>query len=133
MKYQKNIFLRHIIFRYLPLLLWFSLIWILSSQEGLSGNANPTLWFYLERKGAHVVEYFILTFLIWRVVGIWTKSLLEQILWTCIWVLWGAVFDESHQTLVMGREGKISDVGIDMIGASFALFFLIRSALKKQK
>jgi VanZ family protein len=123
MKQEIKIFSVRIFFwYYLPLFVWIGIIWFLSSQEGTIARESPHWSFYIQRKGAHIVEFFLLTFLFWRVVGLFTKNLLSTVVWTFIWVLWMAVLDESHQSLVVGREGKISDVIIDMIGATLAIF-----------
>jgi len=104
-------------------------------------RGDPTVWFYLERKGAHIFEYFVLTFLMWRAVRLWTKDMRDAIVWTLVWSLWAATLDESHQTLVLGREGKASDVIIDMIGVGLAtsvillwrdMFFRLHKKTKKK-
>lgn len=120
----KTISVQNFFWYYVPLLIWIGVIWFLSSQEGTIAREAPHWSFYVQRKGAHIVEFFILTFLLWRVIRLFTKNSLDTLVWTFIWVLWMATLDESHQNLVTGREGKVSDVIIDMIGASLALFIL---------
>ncbi|NCU41627.1 MAG: VanZ family protein [Candidatus Moranbacteria bacterium] len=120
----KIISVQNFFWYYAPLLIWIGIIWLLSSQEGTLAREAPQWSFYVQRKGAHIVEFFVLTFLFWRVIRLFTKNSLDTLVWTFIWVLWMATLDESHQSLVMGREGKVSDVIIDMIGASSALLII---------
>jgi len=122
MRSQNFVWRKHFLRYYLPLFVWLGVIWMFSAQEGLMVRGEPTLWFLLERKGAHVVEYFILAVLFFRVVGLWTKTLVDRTLWTLAWVVWMATLDETHQFFVPGREGKPSDVGIDMIGATLGVW-----------
>ncbi len=122
-KIEKN-FVQIFFWYYLPLFVWIGIIWFLSSQEGTITKEAPQWSFYVQRKGAHIVEFFLLTFLFWRVIGLFIKNNLDRFVWTFVWVLWMAILDESHQNLVVGREGKVSDVIIDMIGASLALLTL---------
>lgn len=118
----------------MALISWMSVIFFLSAQSGFSTHANPPLSFYLERKGAHAAEYFILAFLLFRTFRAFFPEEKRGLILACTvtLTLLYAVSDEFHQTFVFGREGKASDVLID--GISIALFiagyiFLVR--LKK--
>ena len=78
---------------------------------------NPSLMNHIVRKGAHVVAYMVLGFLVLNAqyasgaVGV--KSLAATML---ICVLFAAS-DEWHQTFVPGRGGQMSDVLLDSVGA----------------
>lgn len=112
------------IFRGITLVVWLLLIYYFSSQMSLGGSTNPNWMFYLERKGAHVFEYTVLTFLTYR---FFSWSLLAKKHALHIAVLFAfcyAVSDELHQTLVMGREGKFTDVLIDSLGIVITFSFL---------
>jgi hypothetical protein len=101
---------------YLPPFLWFLFMWLMSSQEGSGWSGGISLDYYLERKGAHIFEYAVFALLVWRVVCLWTNNARECFFWTLVWVLWAGVVDEVHQSFVFGRDGRIVDVGIDMMG-----------------
>ncbi len=89
-------------------LVWMGMIWYLSDQPNLSSGLEADWWL---RKGAHITEYAILTWLWWQAAG-------RRGLW---WVIWGviayAVSDEIHQSFVVGRHGSALDVVIDSTGA----------------
>ncbi|HFC76640.1 MAG TPA: hypothetical protein ENJ27_00180 [Candidatus Moranbacteria bacterium] len=106
---------------YLPVLLWLFLIFSLSSMKGNATHKNIDIWFYIERKGAHIMEYFILTILLLRLFSYEKVERIKAIIFAGgISLLW-AFSDEVHQLFVFGREGKISDVGIDFIGIFLAI------------
>lgn len=114
------------------LIAWMGVIFFFSAQSGLSVHENPPLSFYLERKGAHVFEYLVLAFLLFRTFHAYSatdrKSLL--LLASGLSILY-ALSDELHQTFVPGREGKLSDVLIDGIG--IALFVLGYALWKRSR
>jgi VanZ family protein len=99
---------------------WLGVIFYFSSRPGNTANLSPTFWFYVERKGAHIGEYFILTFLFVNFLKNQFTNKLELILMGGALSLLYAISDELHQLNVFGREGKISDVGFDLIGISLA-------------
>ncbi|MDD3498293.1 MAG: VanZ family protein [Candidatus Moranbacteria bacterium] len=134
MKKNKAIF--YFIFYYLPVFLWMGLIFYFSSLQGNGIKWEPNFWFYAERKGAHIFEYFVLTFLIARAFfagekiestrpDLKDKNFLKIILAGAVSLLY-AFSDEMHQAFVFGREGKISDIGIDLAGILIAIFIVIR-------
>lgn len=112
------------------LVLWMSVIFVGSSFPGASVRYEMSLPLYLERKGAHVFEFFVLTFLSWNVFRTFFPMERRGFLLRAAvaFSLLAAFLDETHQLFVPFREGKISDVGIDLIGISvFVLGFLFRS------
>lgn len=115
---------------YLPLLLWMGLIFYFSSLEGPGNVGEKDFWFYFERKGAHVIEFFILAILFYRIVSLHIKQKAQRIYWTIFLSILYAIFDEIHQIFVVGREGKISDIGFDVIGIILALI-LVKILTKK--
>jgi VanZ family protein len=84
---------------WLPVVLWASLIFALSSVPSLSSGLGG--WDYVLRKCAHVTEYAVLAFL----AG----------------VLYAAS-DELHQSFVRGRHASPIDVAIDSVGLLIGLF-----------
>lgn len=114
--------LKTFLWYYVPALVWFLFIWLMSSQEGSGWNGAVSWDYYLERKSAHIFEYAVLAFLVWRVIRLWVSNTKEVLFWTLVWVLWGGVVDEVHQSFIFGREGRIVDVGIDLVGGYIGIF-----------
>lgn len=90
------------------------------------------------RKVAHALEYALLTFLSYMALSSTNKisnktSYAESpvklmrsdnemnIIFTLWFTILNAIFDEYHQLFVMGRDGAITDVLIDMIGIVIVL------------
>lgn len=107
--------------RGLSLLLWMIVIFLLSGVPGSGDALQPTLLFYLERKGAHVIEYAILMLLSIRfAVLLFPRETFKRILLLCgCFALAYGVTDELHQLFVPFRGGKISDVFLDGFGILF--------------
>lgn len=106
------------------LVLWMLEIFALSQVPGTSVRYYDLLYF-LERKIAHAVEFFVLAFLAYKTFisfGVkYKKALAGMFFLSFTW----AIIDEVHQLFIFGREGKLVDVGIDGIGALlFLIFFL---------
>ena len=132
-------------FRYaLPLLLWASLIALLSMglfRGGLTERllATVALFLYADispatlaavhavlRKSAHVSEYMIFALLVWRLLQ---REAAER--WRTSWAVATAALglllagaDELHQFYTRSRAGSIVDVGWDALGVALALGFL---------
>lgn len=75
------------------------------------------------RKGAHVTEFAILTFL-------WVQTLRQTrlrppkpLLFAAAIALFYAAADEWHQTFVPGRTGHLIDVGVDSAGIALTVLF----------
>lgn len=84
--------------------------------ESAFGNFAMTII----RKGAHITEYFILFILIYNFIeDNFTRKKVYLIAFTIV-VLY-ASSDEIHQIFVPGRAGRITDIGIDTIGAIIAI------------
>lgn len=105
--------------RWLLPLVWMALIYLVSAQPTLP-HAPSAVWDVLLKKGAHVLEYAILTLLIWQAAGC-----------SRIGVAWVAAVayaasDEFHQTFVPGRNGTPVDVLVDAVGATAAAIAIWR-------
>jgi hypothetical protein len=111
---------------------WMAGIFIASSAEG-SGEYYYNLKVLIERKGAHVVEFFILAYLFWKFLRYSVSDFKRILVFVFLFSLSYAVSDEFHQLFVFGREGRLSDVGIDCIGIFIFLFAiaLFKKLLKK--
>jgi VanZ family protein len=84
------------------------------------------------RKCAHLTEYAVLAFLVWRArrKPLWRQTSPWQ--WRpAIEALWVTMFyaatDEFHQTFIPSREGCLRDVIIDSSGAVIGLIVLWRA------
>lgn len=106
---------------WLPLLVWMGIIFYFSSLPG-SPAVGHSWRIFFERKTAHVVEYFILAWLVIRWLKhysghdpafVWSWSLLFPFIY--------AISDEIHQSFVSGREARMRDVFFDLSGILIAL------------
>ncbi len=102
--------------RWLPLLTWMGLIFVLSGQAK-TDIPSFGVWDLLIKKGAHFLAYAVLAWLALWAVG---EAKRPYAIAFIIAVLY-AVSDEYHQTFVPGRNGQWLDVLIDSIGALTAL------------
>lgn len=144
---------------FLPAAAWYAVIFAFSAQTGeesgrLSGavvkgsigilgelgELFETDWdaflllTFLVRKAAHMSIYFVLTALLfyglWR-AGAQSGPRLAAAVGLCALL---AALDEFHQTFVPGRDGKLSDVLIDLGGGlCFLLFWVALSALRRRR
>ncbi len=131
---------------WLPVLLWMSVIFALSTRVGSSANTSriiipflhhlfpalpPTELFLihrLARKASHVAEYAILSYLIlramiqsWRNDPVRSGNLLAAAVASLCVASAYAATDELHQRFVPGRESQLNDVLIDASGAGLGL------------
>jgi VanZ family protein len=107
------------IHRWLPPLLWMGLIFYLSSQERLP---RPTgLPPNIQAIAGHVAAYAVLALLLFAALGSrsWNYAIRAAVVFA-VAVLYG-VSDEIHQSFVPGRDASAFDVGVDALGAAFAL------------
>jgi VanZ family protein len=120
---------------YLPVILWMGLIFYLSSVPGLSSGVSSISVEIFLRKSAHTFEYFILTFLFWRIFYSHLKfSLLKSSILSFCCCLLFAIGDEIHQFFVQDRAGRSLDVLIDLIGGTFGILFgSLISKIKRNK
>lgn len=107
-----------IFFRGLALLLWMGVIFLFSSMPGSGVMEEPSFAYYLERKGAHVIEYLVLMLLAIRcAISLFPGELFSRILMLSgVFSLAYAVTDELHQFFIPFRGAKMSDVGFDFLG-----------------
>ncbi|MCX5694624.1 MAG: VanZ family protein, partial [Candidatus Omnitrophica bacterium] len=99
---------------WLPVIIWATAIFCFSSIPDLKTSLKYD--FFL-RKAAHVGEYFILTFLLFRAfTGTFKISGFCFFICPAIFSFLYAVSDEIHQYFVLGRCCSVKDVLIDSIG-----------------
>lgn len=126
---KKNNQVKFFLFYIVPIFVWMGIIFYFSSLQGDGARWKPNIWFYAERKGAHVVEYAVLTFLILRSLlagAKGKKDALKIVILSGLLSLLYAFSDEIHQSFVFGREGKISDVGIDLVGILIVSLIILK-------
>lgn len=119
-----NLKLKRILY-ILATLFWMSFIFYFSSIPNLKSQYEAD---FLYRKVAHILEYFILTFLLFKTFKSLNfydkKSIFAAIFFSIIY----AATDEYHQTFIFGRDGKFYDILIDSFGSFlFYLFYFIKN------
>ncbi len=109
---------RVILLRGLPLFSWMGVIFFFSSLHGSAYPYEVTLSYYLERKGAHVLEYAVLMILAVRLFfALFPRDAVRRILMlSAAFAITYALSDELHQFFVSYRGAKMSDVLIDGLG-----------------
>jgi len=106
-----------------PVIIWAGIIFWLSSIPDLKSDLKED---FILRKMAHILEFAILTFLLFRAISV--QGALptgrqgsihggnKAIIYSLIIALFYAFSDELHQLFVEGRQCSFRDVGIDSIG-----------------
>jgi VanZ family protein len=105
-------FMKH----WLPVIIWASLIFILSSLPNLHTEFGGS-WDLILRKCAHATEYAILAILISRTVSPQPINYRLRYLVVFWFTVGYAITDEWHQSFVVGRTATTYDVIIDTTGA----------------
>ena len=95
------------IIRLVPALVWMSFIFYLSAQS-TTGIGQTRTQRFLILKSFHLIEYSMLYLLLFFACRRPRPSALISYLY--------ALSDELHQAFVPGREGKIIDTIIDLLG-----------------
>jgi len=118
----------HVVRYWLPALCCMALIFFLSSLSGSSLSNFGSLDVFI-KKGAHITEYAILYFLLFRAFQSLMVTRKALIVSAVIAVLY-AISDEYHQAFVPLREGTVRDVLIDSIGI-FLMYLILRRRLAR--
>lgn len=105
---------------------WSALIFAASSRPDLRVASDDLVDLVL-RKVAHLVVFGVLAVLVARALRGEGVSRARSIGVAWLATLLYAASDEWHQTFVAGRAGQASDVAIDIVGASVALWLLHRA------
>lgn len=126
-----------IFLRGLSLLIWMGVIFFFSSLSGSEYPYQVTLSYFMERKGAHVIEYAALMFFVARfVMAVFPRETIKRVLsLAAVFSITYGASDELHQFFVPYRGAKISDVLIDGLGALLMgiLLWLIMDIRKRKK
>lgn len=138
-----RVFLRY----WLPLLLWAALIFTASGDAQSAVRSSRIIgplvrWLFPQlpeptveevvfavRKAAHVTEYAVFAWLVWRVCRRPVRNDARPWRWRDALVAWAvvavyAVSDELHQALVPPRQGSPWDVLLDALGGALGLVAL---------
>ena len=102
--------------RWVPVVAWAALIFVLSSVPDLGTGLGG--WDLVLRKIAHAAEFAVLGFLLVRATGPEWASLALGIAY--------AISDEAHQHFVPGRLGSPLDVAIDAVGVAVGVLLARR-------
>ena len=111
-------------FKYwLPLICW-GLVMFLFSAKPTSSTSEIYWEDFFVKKTAHIVEYFVFTFLAFRAL---LNTGVNKIKAGYISILVAFIFaatDEFHQSFTPGRDPTLRDVLFDTIGATLAVYVI---------
>jgi VanZ family protein len=96
---------------WVPVIVWMGVIFTLSAIPNLKTNLEQD---FLLRKIAHMVEFAILTGLLYRAISAYGGPSAGW--FAFVFALFYACSDEIHQFFVRGRHCSLKDIGIDAIG-----------------
>jgi VanZ family protein len=139
--------LRVFVIYWLPIVLWFALIFVASSDTGSAerssriirplmhwlfpGASEETIWHVVlfVRKCAHLTVFGVLALLYWRAFRKPVKNDTRPWSWVAarnavLGVLVYAITDEVHQAFVPSRQGSVWDVLIDTFGGAMGMLAL---------
>ncbi|MEK7188482.1 MAG: VanZ family protein [Patescibacteria group bacterium] len=109
---------------WVPPLIWGGVIFLFSSLARV--RTSDIYWQdFLLKKSAHIIEYAILTILLYRAFrNSQVKGAKRAMIYSILISIFYSITDEIHQSFVPGRESRIRDVVFDTIGASLAIYVI---------
>jgi len=115
-----------------PVVLWAAVIFLFSAR-----TTNPVSQIYWEdffvKKSAHIVEYAILTILLFRALKESGVSKKDAGIYSIILAVLYGVSDELHQSFTPGRDSQVRDVIFDTIGSILAIYVIWKLLPKAPK
>jgi VanZ family protein len=104
-----------------------AVIFFFSTLTGTATYYEPPFWLLIERKGAHVAEYALLTFVSYQFfISIFPRESWQRVLLiAAAWALMYGATDELHQYFTPFRGAALRDVGIDAGGVLLGILFLL--------
>jgi VanZ family protein len=111
--------------RWLAVVLWMSLIFVLSSLPSLHGHSAASVDFLLS-KLAHIGEYAVLIALLWWALRMHTSSRSKAWLLALLVTGFYAVSDEWHLSWMAGPQATVRDVGLDTLGMALSYVLVSR-------
>lgn len=114
---------RRIFFEFwLPFIIWALVIFSFSSSPAI--KTSEIHWQdFIVKKTAHIAEYFIFSFLLYRALVNSQIKKRNAFLYTVMAAFFYGVTDEFHQSFTQGRESRLRDVMIDTAGSLLFVFF----------
>ena len=112
------------------------LAWLLRTFHGALTAKQFVLLHGLIRKSAHFCAYGLLSALFFRAWRGEVRSVRWRLSWAALALLVAFVTasgDELHQHFTPGRTGAVSDVALDMTGATFAQLMIFAATFGKRK
>ncbi len=110
--------------RWLPPLALMAVIFVLSAQPSLSSGLGD--WDLVLRKAAHMTEFGLLWWLLWRALGYRAAAAAVAV------ALVYAASDEVHQHFVSGRHASAWDWAIDAAGVGVAGALVVLAARRQR-
>jgi len=119
--------IKKFIIYWLPVIFWAGIIFYLSAVPNLNSGLE-TFYDVFLRKLAHVTEFAVLNFLIFRALCGYDVAFKKALVWGLIAAAFYAFSDEAHQYFVPLRQARLADVAIDNLGVLFAsaIIFLVK-------
>jgi VanZ family protein len=115
---------------WLPVMIWAGMIFWLSGIPNLKTELE---YDFILRKIAHVTEYFILTFFLYRAFrGSFKMNVARLFIYPVTLAFLYTVSDEFHQSFIPGRSASARDVLIDTLGI-IGFYIVLRSFAANQK
>jgi VanZ family protein len=117
-----------------PVVFWCLVIFGFSSIPMLP-KVGFIWWDFVIKKSAHVGEYAIFYFLLFRAFNKNKFQVLDTKNWL-LPLLFGLLYassDEFHQSFVPGRTSRVRDVGFDLLGMLLSLWFIKKHFLNFSK
>lgn len=115
---------------WLPVFLWCTVIFFLSSIPTIQ-TSRIYFWDFVLKKTAHIVEYGLLYFLVFRALeeeGVKNKKWIIPFIFGLIY----GISDEYHQRFVSGRHSRVMDLGFDFLGMLLAFYWLKKYGLPEK-
>ena len=129
-KIRKNsLTLKKVLSFWLPVIVWTTVIFIFSSRP-TPVSAQIDWQDFIIKKTAHIVEYAILSTLLYRALVNSGVPKREAAIYSIILSATYGISDEVHQHFTPGREPRVRDVFFDLFGASLAIYLIYRYITK---
>lgn len=115
-----------LLYYWLPPLVIMVIIFLLSSRQKIAVTHEFLLDFIIF-KTLHMIEYAVLYFFLFRAFykeGFRNMPVKKKFLYPFIIAVIYAITDETHQTLIDTRQGKLRDVIIDTAGITIMYIYI---------
>ena len=113
------------LYTWTPVLIWAIVIFSFSASP--TNSVSEIHWQdFIVKKTAHIVEYGIFAFLLYRSFRLSHLEKKKALLYSFLISVTYGITDEFHQTFTPGRESRIRDVAFDTLGSALSLYFIYR-------